>query len=270
MQRYQRMLSVASGFAGAAWLLVTPALAAQPAAEAPASSVSLAERYAEEGYQAYVRQDYRSAVALYLQALDAAPSADIVYNLARVYDLGLHDRPLAIRFYARYVDDPAAVPSRRDTSRQRLAELRAAEPAAPRNEPAAPGAPPRPIDEERGGSATPVLAVAAGALGLVGVGMGVGFGVAAKSDLDVARRYCEGSACTTLRGVRAAQSAARAADVATIGFAAGGTLLALGTVLWLVADDEAESARPPGRLRWTPSISPEEVSLGLSGSFAGL
>ena len=128
---------------------------------------------------------------------------------------------------------------------------------------------PAPLESDaRGGSAVPALAITAGALGLVGMGIGVGFGIAAKNRLDVSRRYCDDNSCTTVRGVEAARSAGRAADVATIGFVAGGGLLALGTVLWLVADDEEESRRSR-ELRWTPSLAPGEVSLALSGSFAG-
>lgn len=297
MQRFQRMRSfVAAGVLATAPALAqpgskgaaaspttarttasaaTPAPAATtsplPSGAAPASRVAAAERYAEEAFEAYGRKDYPSAVASYEKALDSAPSADIVYNLARVYDLGLHDRPLAIRFYTRYLDEPGAVASRVETARQRLAELdvaeRAAKPqAAP---PVAPTVPaPAPV-EASGGSALPALAITAGALGLVGMGVGIGFGITAKNRLDVSRRYCDDNSCTTQRGVDAARSAGRAADVATVGFVAGGGLLALGTVLWLVADDDAESRRGPRELRWTPSLAPGEVSLALSGSFAG-
>jgi hypothetical protein len=259
---------------GSTGTVTSPASAAtSPASSAaPAGRVALAERHAEEAFQAYGRKDYPSAVAFYQKALEAAPSADIVYNLARVYDLGLHDRTLAIRFYTRYLGEPGAVASRVETARQRLAELSAAEPAAPTPAlaPVAPSATsPAPVDAERGGSALPALAISAGALGLIGVGVGVGFGITAKNRLDVSRRYCDDNSCTTQRGVEATRSAGRAADVATAGFVAGGGLLALGTVLWLVADAEAEPRRDPRELRWTPSLAPGEVSLALSGSFAG-
>jgi hypothetical protein len=307
------MHSLVAGLVGAAALLATSPVAAQPGASrasstraaaaaavgsararaastppapgaVPAPRVALAERHAEEAFQAYGRKDYANAVALYLKALDAAPSADIVYNLARVYDIGLRDRALAKTFYTRYLGEPGAVANRIEMARQRLAELDAAEssvkgPAVASATDAAPPAPhavtsspmPRPAREAaaQGGSALPALALTAGALGLVGMGVGVGFGITAKSHLDVSRRYCNDNSCTTLRGVEAARSAARAADVATVGFVAGGGLLALGTVLWLVADGEAESHRSPRELEWTPSLAPGEVSLALSGSFAG-
>ena len=293
MQRFQRMRSlVAAGVLASAPALAqagskgapatsrataaaaptpSPATSATPSGAAQAPRVALAERYAEEAFQAYGRKDYASAVAFYQKALDAAPSADIVYNMARVYDLGLRDRPLAIRFYTRYLGEPGAVASRLETARQRLAELDVEERAAkPAPAPSVVASAPAPVETAaRGGSALPVLALTAGALGLAGMGVGVGFGITAKSRLDVSRRYCDDNSCTTQRGVEAARSAARAADVATVGFVAGGGLLALGTVLWLVADGQAESRRSPRELEWTPSLAPGEVSLALSGSFAG-
>lgn len=291
MQRFQRMRSlVAAGVLATAPALAQPgskatasaprsSAASAPVSAAPATSsagaasaprVALAERYAEEAFQAYGRKDYASAVASYQKALDAAPSADIVYNLARVYDLGLHDRALAIRFYTRYLGERGTVASRVETARQRLAELDAAERAArpPVSTTVARNAPPVEV-EARGGSALPALALSAGAAGLVGIGVGIGFGITAKNHLDVSRRYCEDNSCTTQRGVEAARSAARAADVATMGFVAGGGLLALGTVLWLVADGQEESRRSPRELEWTPSLAPGEVSLALAGSFSG-
>ena len=74
--------------------------------EAGASDVTLAERYAGEAFEAYRVRDYGRAVALYEQALAAAPSPDIVYNIARVYDTGLANRRLAIVYYERYAAAP--------------------------------------------------------------------------------------------------------------------------------------------------------------------
>ena len=81
------------------WLIATASLswstAAGPALaqDEPSSppDVARAESYAAEAFQAYAEKDYPRAVALYQQALDAAPSADIVYNIARIYDTKLED-----------------------------------------------------------------------------------------------------------------------------------------------------------------------------------
>jgi tetratricopeptide (TPR) repeat protein len=275
MQRVHRAMTLASCLASAAFLFrATPAWA--DPAPAPRADVVLSESYAARAFEAYRRKDHASAVALYQQALEAAPSADILYNIARVYDVGLRDRPLAITFYNRYVGDPGASASRIAIANERLTELRAAAatpegpepPAAPATAvvPSATGAAPmRPSDD--GSSGLTTAALVAGSLGLVGVGLGVGFGLAAKSDLDLSERYCDGNRCTSQRGVDAANSATREANIATVSFSVGGGLLALGTVLWFLADDGDERQEVAPQLGWSPRIGPNELSLSFAGSF---
>src|SRR5688500_17715235 len=97
MKRSARISVIALGLASATFQLTpqravaqTPAATATPeTTEASASDVTLAERYAGEAFEAYRMRDYGRAIALYEQALAAAPSPDIVYNIARVYDTGL-------------------------------------------------------------------------------------------------------------------------------------------------------------------------------------
>jgi hypothetical protein len=278
MQRAHRALTLASGLASAALLFHAPPARAEPVPVA-ASDVPLSERYAARGFEAYRQRDYRSAITLYQKALDAAPSADILYNMARVYDVGLRDRTLAISFYNRYVGDPGAVPKQIETANKRLVELRAAELAAmapaPRTseptltQPASSASPPPVAAAVDSSSGVSLGAVVAGSVGLVGIGLGVGFGFAAKSDLDESERYCNGNQCTAQRGVDAAKSAAREANIATVGFVAGGALLALGSVLWFMGDAGEEQPELAGGLGWSPHIGPDELSLSVSGSFVG-
>jgi tetratricopeptide (TPR) repeat protein len=242
--------------------------------------VALSERYAARAFEAYKRKDYQSAIALYQKALEASPSADILYNIARIYDLGLRDRALAISFYSRYVNDPGAVPNRIEGANKRLAELRAAELAAVTPAPAEPLAPtavvapqpppmPLPAAPDESSTALTTSAIITGSIGLVGIGLGVGFGLAAQSDLDESDRYCDGNQCTSQIGVEAAKDASREANIATIGFAAGGTLLALGAVLWFVSGGSEHPELAP-ELAWTPRVGPNELSLAFSGSFGAL
>ena len=73
------------------------------AQEEPANSeIARAEAFATEAFEAYERKEYEQAVALYRKALEASPSADIIYNLARIYDSKLKDRQRAVEFYRRY------------------------------------------------------------------------------------------------------------------------------------------------------------------------
>jgi hypothetical protein len=248
---------------------------------ARAAHVALAERYAAAAFEAYRVRDYGRAVSLYEQALAAAPSADILYNMARVYDVGLRDRRLAIAYYERYSADPAASPERLDTVTQRLGELRAAElasmgalaeddPGIARDFPldaasiAAPRAAPR--TESEGLRPLQVTALALGGVGLVGMGLGIGFGLWARTEEDTWRRACEGNACTSQRGVEAAQSAARRAGVATVSLAVGGGLLAASAVLWLL-DGDIERPSSAAPLRLTPVLDAARLGGSLSGQF---
>jgi tetratricopeptide (TPR) repeat protein len=276
MQRLHRVLTVSNGLACAALALGAPRAWADTAST-PAADVTLSERYAARAFEAYKRKDYQSAIALYDKARQAASSADIIYNIARIYDQGLRDRARAISFYSLYVDDPGAVPSRIASANKRLGELRAAELAAvaspPVNAtaPTAVVAPPPPItpaaDADDSSSGLMTGAIVTGSLGLVGIGLGVGFGLAAQRDLEESDRYCNGNQCTSQLGVDAAKDANRQANVATIGFAAGGGLLALGTVLYLVAGSGSEHPELAPELAWTPRVGPNELSLSVSGSF---
>jgi tetratricopeptide (TPR) repeat protein len=209
------------------------------------TDVGRAEAFAADAFNAYTRKDYASAIALYQKALEAAPSADILYNLARIYDTKLKDRGLAIEYYRRYTLDTGADPNRLRAANARLSALReleaiAAESPAPTLQTApvvsgasappqpSPALPPPAAEQDRGLSAVQVAGILTGALGVAGLGVGIGFGFAAKNNADVADRFCNGNACTTQRGVEASQDAANAATVSTIAFVAGGALALLG------------------------------------------
>lgn len=238
-----------------------------------------AERYADEAFQAYSKKDYAKAVALYRKAYDAAASADILYNIARIYDTGLRDRPLAITFYRKYVGDPGATPERIVTANERIALLRAAEEAAaaptpdvsamskpPVVSPAVPltGAKP----ERDAGFPMKVAGISTAAAGVVLLGVGVGMGVAAKSKADVADKYCDGNDCTSQRGVDANEDAKSKAKVSTIGLVTGGVLVGTGVTLWLIGNKRASREHSVGslsNLRLSPIAGASEFGAILSG-----
>jgi hypothetical protein len=295
MQRALRWVILASGLG---------AMAAPNARAAPTRppAVVESESLAARAFEAYQRHDNLAALELYRQALAHAPSPDITYNIARVCDLGLQDRACAREFYARYIQDPGAARARVSLAQRRLIELaevergpgvtdaaerapgeaarasgEAALPASEKTQPAAPAprsapSPPSRREVTREPEAAPsasaldVAAVVAGSVGLVGLSVGVGFGLAARADLEVSERYCDYDRCTSPRGVDAARSASRAANVATAGFVAGGALLGLSAVLWLL-DAPREEPTPPGELAIEPGLSLDQVSLTLTGSF---
>jgi tetratricopeptide (TPR) repeat protein len=243
--------------------------------------VAQAELSAARAYDAFQRGDYASAVALYQQALDAAPSADALFNIARVYDLGLRDRPLAITFYRRYVSDPGATPERIKRANERLTELREAEaaelstrPAAPQAmQPAAAGAPAAapasaPLGQDSGNdwSGLKIAALASGAAGAVLLSVGAGFGISLLSTAERANRECDGNDCSSQRGVDAARAAARDARWANWGLGVGGGLLAGATLMWLL-DPGAEQAAPPASMKLSPIAGAGELGVALAGSW---
>jgi hypothetical protein len=249
-----------------------------PAAEPP--DVALAERKAAEAFQAYTRKDYAAAVALYLDAYAATPSGSILYNVARIYDTKLVDRPLAISFYRRYIADPGASTDLIEAANRRLVELRDAELAAssPTGEGAASGGykerggggSPRidrdTVQERRGGWSTQRwVGVALGAVGLVGAGVGGGFGLAAMSNAHTANDSCDGNACTSQGGVDAAHAARRDATISTIGFGAGSALLLTGAALFFLGAERpsAQSSYAAVHLETAPTTT--GVSLRVSG-----
>jgi hypothetical protein len=240
-----------------------------------------AEAYAAEAFEAYGRKEYAASVALYRRAYDAAPSADALYNIARVYDLGLRDRPLAIAAYRRLLADPGATPDRIRLANERLQDLREAELAvleldpAPAGElalrPAPTGSVPAPKDAsepEHGsdGSTSRVAALVSGAAGLVSLGLGIGFGIRVLADADTANASCVENRCTSQRAVNAAKAASTNATVATVGVSVGVGLIATSAVLWLASRSDPEADAPAG-VNVTPLASASELGLTLSGGW---
>lgn len=221
------------------------------AEEDPASEVARAEEYAARAFDAYSRQDYVEAVSLYQIALDAAASPDIIYNLARIYDLKLKDRAPALSFYQRYVTDPGADPQRVRIANGRLAALRELEriqvestrapgevaASGDATGPAAEsGASRTAADGPRSGIAgLQVASLVVGAVGIAGAGVGIGYGFDAKSNADVSHDLCNGNLCTTPRGVDAAKVASNSATISTIAFVAGGALIAASVTMLVLS-----------------------------------
>jgi tetratricopeptide (TPR) repeat protein len=240
-----------------------------------------AERQAEKAYAAYQQKDYTGAIELYEKAYGAAPSADALFNIARVYDLGLRDRSRAIEFYRRYVSDSDASAERIRQVNQRLTQLEEAELAETEKRPPTPTAvdssPPdgasaraAPVsaDPERDGglawSSWKVAALTVGASGVVALGVGAGYGAALVGKAKRANRECDGNACASQTGVDAARAAARDARVANWALGIGGSLVASAALLWLL-EPEPPNRSQRGSLRLTPIAGSYELGAALTG-----
>jgi len=80
-----------------------------------------------------------------------------------------------------------------------------------------------------------ILAIAAGGVGLVGLGVGAAFGGLTLSQKSTAVSACPGAACSTPAGVKDWSNATSSGTVSTIGFIVGGVGVAAAAVLWFTA-----------------------------------
>lgn len=273
------LLALASMAAGAG-----SARAELPASEQSAAAIERAEQLAAQAFAAYGRKEYGAAVLLYRQAYDAAPSADILFNIARIYDIGLEARTTAVTFYRQYVIDPDAEDDRLAIAFERLevleqaaasgssARVSSAPPAAvvaplPRARPVvAQPEPARAVAPDESWTAWRVGGIVAGTVGIVSLGIGAGFGVAALSDASTAREYCDGDVCSSQRGLDAVNAASKNASIATASFVIGGGLIAAGAaLLWF--EPEPAPRREIAGLSWSASVSDSELGLALSGEW---
>ena len=281
------MLAVVRLLPSLASLAAAEARAAEPASAGSESmtsqssvpaKVAEAERLAGLAFDAYGRQDYTGALKLYQQALSAARSADILYNIARVYDVGLRDGRHAIEYYRLYLAEPKALPPRSEFATRRISELQSPPPepavaALPEGNPGVERDPndrtaPQPLETAPASSwtwrETTAAALASG--GVIALGLGIGFGVSAYAKSDDWQRECDGNVCRSQVGVDAAHTAASRAQVATVALAAGGGLLAGAAAVWWFGSERDEQASHVA-LQVAPAASGAEVGCSLSGSF---
>lgn len=281
---------VALALLASALTLPARARAQQATPGVTATAIDEAEQFAEDAFDAYAHHDHRRAIALYEMALAAAPSADILYNIARVYDLGLSDTPNAIAYYRRYIAHSRARRPRSEFAQQRILEL-----GGPGSAAALPGAAPSAVASSHQASSRPdeasvSSAVAPGSLppeaealaggpawttseltaaaltgaGAVALSVGIGFGVSAYAERDTWRAACDGNNCASQGAVDAARAATRKANVATVALASGGGLLALAAGFWWFAP----SSTPAGvALELSPASSGADVGCTLRGAF---
>jgi tetratricopeptide (TPR) repeat protein len=244
------------------------------------AQVLVAERYAAQAFEAYGKKEYAQAIALYRKAHDTAPSADALYNIARVYDLGLRARPLAIAAYREFLADPGATPDRIKGVSERVRALGVAERAARQANPGVQKVAPAttlvrarvPTEDDDPQSSTQgrkldLPGLVCGATGILSLGTGIGFGLSAMADADTANASCVGNRCSSQRGMDAAKAAANKASVATVSISAGVLLMATGATLWLLDSGGSSEHEAPPSVQVTPVASGSELGMAMSGSW---
>jgi tetratricopeptide (TPR) repeat protein len=257
------------------------ALSAMAHAQPAGADAKLAEALAQQAFDAYVKGDSVSALALYKRAYQASSAGTILFNIANIYDKKLGDKQQALDYYQQYLrsgdTDPDVV--KRATERIEIlrAELEAAQqaqgearptrstapsgtasPAAAPRVAIAPSPPPPPLAERGAGWRWAGLATAA--VGLGGVGLGGVYGLIAKSKNDRAEAMCDGRVCPDWGGVALTEEARRAARVSTVGFVAGGVLVAGGIGIFLYAPRKQGARVDRASIRIAPGLGGLAVS----------
>jgi hypothetical protein len=141
-----------------------------------------------------------------------------------------------------------------------------------------------PPDTKGGGedsTGSPALAFALGGVGLAGIGVGAAFGVLAlnkaseweekTSDPNRCARspggvlQCKPGEIGPIQEIEGSRSTF--ATVSTIGFIAGGVLIAGGAVVWLASGSPGSSGEKRPAMRLTPSVGLGGAAISLDGSF---
>ena len=245
-----------------------PAFGAEPP-PAPANKVA-SDDLANQAYEAYSRRDFAQAVSLYLRAHQASPlaSAEILYNIAKIYDVKLNDPELATDFYRRFLRAPDADADLVRRATDRVNALRAdKEPAPTASAPAGavvvvpvPYAEPPP---DGSGRAMRVAGLVVGGAGILTVGVGAVFGLTASSKNNDAKALCNGDACTSRRAITLTDEASTAATASTVLVVGGGIAVVAGAALFLLAP--SRSVGTASSLRVEPRVGTSAAGLEVSG-----
>jgi hypothetical protein len=203
----------------------------QPGAAAGSADEQTAQSLSDQAYAAYEKNDFAKAVELYLSSYKLVPTADILYNVASIYDKKLNEPKTAVEYYRRYNAAPDAKPDLVGKSTARIATL---------SSPSSGGSSSAEITTDRSSAANQesgnglrVAGVVTGIVGIVGLGIGGVTGLVASGKHDDSK--CTNNICPDEPSKQKEKDAASMATVSTVSFIAGGVLLAAGIVMYLVA-----------------------------------
>lgn len=251
-----------------------------------AQALIRAEAFASDAIQAYRAGEPQLAIELYQLAHEQAPSADILFNLARIHDWALHNRKKAIVLYRRAATEPGAKPGRIAKARVRLLELQAAErqqqedaqivAVGPSSKLLVVSAVSRTVADTPEASSVGIgpLSWAFGAGAVAAATLGVGYGLSALAKTDRARDLCRGNTCESSQGVQAVQQAKQHGNWATGALVSSGIFLGLASWLYFrnyasgqeSAALESTSQKSAGQgMQWGADVGSANVSLQLSG-----
>jgi tetratricopeptide (TPR) repeat protein len=237
-----------------------------PPATIPSDRVKQAQGLADQAYDAYQREDWSKAITLYLESYKLAPTADVLFNVASIYDKRIKDKELALEYYRRHNASTDATPELVGKATARISELnrtdKASKSPAPREEPRRP--------QEHSGSSLPVAGLITAGAGVLGLGAGALFGLSAISKHNEAKTAgCSGSTCLDAGGQGSEKDASKDAAKSTIFFIAGGALAATGVTLYLLAPKSKEGSAPQAASSsvWlAPAVGPSVAGVSVAGT----
>ncbi len=238
--RAARVAAVSVMLGLAAPTMTTTTFAAEPAPVDPLIRFKEISAKAEAAYQA---RQYQAAIDAYMEAYGVLQSADVLYNVAYIYDHHLQRRELAQDFYRRVIRMPESSKEIMALSVKRLAELDAQDTAnvnvlKPNDTPADPPPVKPPVEgpveglnkrierDDSGPGAGPWVLVGLGGAAVVGA---VIFGLSAQGTND------DFKAESDLERKRELESDGKSQALATDLLGIGGGLLVAGGLIWYFA-----------------------------------
>ncbi len=242
------------------------------------------EQLANQAYELHQQGKFAESIAIYLKAYEISKAADVLFNVATIYDRKLHERELAADYYRRYIRTPDPNPELVRRATERLTALKkeaeeenarrlagpplaagAAAPATAAAKHGTTGPTPEEREESQRASRTwRTAGIIVGATGVAGVLASLALGLAAKTDNDAANRVCDGSSCRTQSGVDDASLAGTFATASTVTFIAGAALTAAGITMFFAAPKPLPSA---AQLTIAPQVGTTGGGVTVAGSF---
>lgn len=261
--------------------LATPVaspLMVRAAEPAPVDPVVRFKELSAKGEAAYQARQYQAAIDAYLEAYGVLGSADVLYNIAYIYDHHLQRRDMAQDFYRRVIRTPDSSKEIVELSVKRVAELEAQDKVAanvlkpedpatkPVDKPVGPTGPVREgpgLDDrlvrDNGPGPAPWVLVGLGGAALIG---GVVFGVIAQGTNDDFKAEDD---LTKKRALESdGKSQALTSDILGI---TGGVIVATG-LIWYFAASGGEPA--PTRTTFElPAVRPMLLKDGIGLALGG-
>ncbi len=226
-----------------------------------------AQFFADQAYEAFQKEDWPKAVAMYLESFKLVPTPDVLFNVAVIYDRKVKDKAQALEFYKRHNAASDTRPELLARATTRMAELSRVEPAKNSVLAVSP-VPAATVSKPSDSNGLLIAGIATGAAGVAGLGVGTGFGVLAISKMNQARALgCEKAGCPDKTSADKSREAFFAGTTATVAFVAGGALAALGLTFILLAPKSTEAVPAAVTLQLGPAVTPAMTGLTVSGAF---